>query len=99
MARTDIILMSDYTPEIANGDLVIGASDDQHIELLMMTTPGQWKESPLVGIGLINYLKKPTTSEKQMKRDIIVGLSADGYKVNELSLDNGSFDLDYELNE
>lgn len=97
MARTDIILMSDYTPQLANGDLVIGGSDDQHIELLMMTTPGQWKESPLVGIGLINYLKKPTTSEKQMKRDIIVGLSADGYKVNELSLDNGSFDLDYEL--
>ena len=97
--RSDILLDNEHAPQIANGDFVCGASDDQHVELLLMATPGQFKENPLVGIGLQNYINKPTTTSIQMKRNITVGLAADGYKVTKLTPVGGSFELDYDLNE
>lgn len=92
------ILIDNGEPVIENGDFKVGASDDQHVELILAATPGQFKSSPLVGLGLANYLKQPSTAGARLKRDLSVALEADGYKVKELYLDNGSFDLDYELN-
>lgn len=98
MARQDILLDTDHLPQIANGDFVCGDSDDQHVELLLMATPGQFKENPLVGVGLQKYINKPTTTSVQMKRNITVGLAADGYKVTKLIPVGGSFELDYKIN-
>ena len=97
MARQDILLDDNQNPQLSGGDFATGDSDDQHVELLMVSTQGQWKENPLTGIGLPNYMKQQGTSAAQMKRDITVGLAADGYKVKTLTLDAGEFNLDYEI--
>lgn len=98
MARQDILLDDNQNPQVSGGDFATGDSDDQHVELLLMTTPGQWKESPLVGIGLQKNKNKQTTSISQIKREITVGLAADGYKVTTLTMADGDFKLTYELN-
>ncbi len=100
MARTDYLLdeSNDFATE--NGDFITGPSDAQHVALLCQLNKGELKESPTIGVGLSNYLKKQNTSLTEIKREIKVGLLADSYKVNDITVDtDGSFKLDYELEE
>jgi hypothetical protein len=39
-----------------NGDIVLGESTRQHQVLLLNTSPGEWRESPTVGVGVAHYL-------------------------------------------
>lgn len=97
MARKGILLGDDGDLIAQNGTLVIGDSDDQNVSFNISTTKGSVKEYP-IGVGIINYLKKQNSSIEELKRDIVVNLTADNYKVNKLEFDNkGNFNLDYEL--
>ncbi len=100
MARQDILLDDDNNFSTEDGDFVTGDSDDQHVELLCQLQPGELKENPTIGIGLNKYLKKQSTSINEIKQAIKVGIEADGYSVNDFSIDSdGEFELDYELEE
>jgi hypothetical protein len=52
----DFLLDTDLNMVVANGDLAVGVANEQHMELLLVTQKGAWKENPLVGVGLDNYL-------------------------------------------
>ncbi|GAF05601.1 hypothetical protein [Saccharicrinis fermentans] len=100
MAREDYLLDENNDFATANGDFVTGASDDQHVEMLLELNKGELKENPTVGIGLNKFLKQQNTSLNQIKREIKVGLKTDGYTVTDLSIsEDGSFELDYKLEE
>jgi len=53
----DIILDDNLDLLIANGDFVVGDSDEQTQELILIATQGAFRESPLTGVGIVNYLK------------------------------------------
>lgn len=64
-----------------NGDLVIDASDEQHIQDTINAFPGWWKEFPADGVGILSYLKSSGT-QQDLARSTILQLQADGYTVN-----------------
>ena len=97
MSRSDILLNSDNTPLITDGDFTTGYSKDQHVAMLLEAMPGEFKEFPLIGVGMKRYINKTTTSGAQLKRDISVGLEADGYKVSAYSFVDNDLKLEYEL--
>ncbi|MBI9063286.1 MAG: hypothetical protein JEZ14_14995 [Marinilabiliaceae bacterium] len=100
MERNDFLLDDNGDLMTENGDFVTGPSDDQNVELLLVLHKGELKESPTIGVGLNRFLGKQNTSLTEMQREIKVGLQADGYKVKSITTgDNGTFDLDYELEE
>lgn len=72
----------------AAGDLLAGESDQQHVELLLRTSQGEWRQSPLVGIGLVRYLLAPYGSLQAaaLSREVAVQLEQDGYQVLQLDL-------------
>lgn len=41
---------------IINGDFAVIESTEQHQRLLLIATPGEYKQKPLSGVGLSNYL-------------------------------------------
>lgn len=41
---------------ILNGDFSVIESTEQHQRLLLIATPGEYKQKPLSGVGLSNYL-------------------------------------------
>jgi hypothetical protein len=93
--NTDILV--DDTGDIAceNGDFVIGPSDDQHVQDLILASPGDYKESPMLGVGIINTLNGKL--DGAMKRKIRINLEADGYKVNSITQnEEGTINVDYE---
>lgn len=88
------ITLDDNDLMIINGDFDVSYSDQQHIELLMITYLGGWKEFPLVGVGLTNYINS-SGSELIIRRNMIVQLESDSYQVNQISILPGPmFDID-----
>lgn len=92
--RTDI-LHNDGELLFADGDLMVGQSDEQHVQDIVLSQKGEWKEHPLCGFGAINYIKsRVTTSE--FKRDLKIQLEYDGYNNVDIAFD-GKGKLNIEL--
>lgn len=53
----DILLDDDGDLKIVNGDFVIGTSDVQNQQLLLLTFKGEWKEKPTMAVGAAGFLK------------------------------------------
>ncbi|HVX01016.1 MAG TPA: hypothetical protein VHA52_11350 [Candidatus Babeliaceae bacterium] len=63
-----------------NGDIIIDASDEQHIQDTINAFPGWWKEFPADGVGILSYLKS-SGKQQELAREIILQLQTDGYTV------------------
>jgi hypothetical protein len=97
--RTDILLDENGNYRVENGDFVVGESDDQHVELLLVSTKGSFREYPTLGTGIVNWVKKQNIDLNGLEREIKVNLQADGYKAGNLNIAaNGEFNMDYEIN-
>lgn len=83
--------------QIKDGDLVVGPSDAQHGELLLLTHPGEWKQHPLTGVGISRYLKAPGTQVTQFVTEAKKQLQGDGYRVNEFNVDNNLADFSLKI--
>lgn len=64
---------------IVDGDLVIDVSDDQHQEHIIIADKGDFKETPELGVGIINLLSDddPVSILIEIKKN----LEYDGVKV------------------
>jgi hypothetical protein len=71
---------------IANGDFVIGISDEMHIEDTIKSDVGHYKENPQDGVGIDRYVKS-TGQEQILARSIKIQLENDGYTVNNPKID------------
>lgn len=64
------------------GDLVIAESDNQHIQDILQSEPGWYKEFPQVGASVRKLLKARINVQKVTSL-IKQQLEADGYQVNQ----------------
>lgn len=93
MVAKDIILDDNNDLLIKNGDFVIRESDSQHIQLIIESAFGSWKQFPLCGVGINKYIKS-SGQQSALKREIRVQLEADGMtNVNITSNSSELFDL------
>ena len=79
----DILFDNNFDMLFANGDFLIGASDEQHLALITIMDLGHLKENPFLGIGINAYLGGSESS------NVIKALSqqmyeADNYVVNSI---------------
>lgn len=91
MTATDLLLTADYDLAFTEtGDWAVGASDSQHIGLLLLTAQGEWRADPLVGIGLRQYQNAPygPAQAQALQREVGIQLQRDGYQVLEIELSN-----------
>ncbi len=61
---------------VEDDDFLAGDSDNQVIERILLSSPGHWKEFPVVGIGIWNYLQG-TQSPQVLQRNIQVQMKND----------------------
>lgn len=100
--RTDFILDEDLDiqadPE--TGDFLVGDSAQQEAFLIIDSKPGDWPRTPLVGVNLVNKLKKRTGASplienpKRLKREIKVALNNDGLTIAEMTVTNNLSDFE-----
>jgi len=93
------IIIDDYGDLVfLNGDFKVGVSDEQHAILIINTNAGSWKQSPLVGVGIIKYSASSGTAQA-LKKEIIKQMQADGFVNIEVTLRGSDSDTyDYYIN-
>ena len=87
MVSKDLILDSNNDLVISGGDLLIGQSDDQNIELTLVANKGQFYENLLHGYGLYSKLHGPFQKNLE-KKSIRQELRNDNYNINTLTIDS-----------
>lgn len=88
----DILLTADYDLLIKDGDFVIGESDVQHQQCLLLAEKGAYKQFPERGVGIMTYLLDENPDE--LLREIRLEFSKDGMKINRLAFENGKIKVD-----
>ncbi|GGF22195.1 hypothetical protein [Hymenobacter cavernae] len=89
MSVLDILLGEGFDLAFtAQGDFAVGESDAQHVDLLLQTMQGEWREDALVGVGVTRYLKSPygPAQASQLSREITIQLVRDGFTVLEVEV-------------
>jgi len=77
-------ILTDENGELAvlNGDLHIGNSDQQHVEHILTSAKGHYKQHPLIGVGIEDYLNAPNSliTRQKLEKEINLQLESDGAK-------------------
>ena len=83
MSKDFVIKNDDLFIDPATGDFLIGESDPQHVQDIINSWAGWWKEFPTLGVGIKRYLGKPG-GVQVVKRAIKIHLKSDGYRVDNI---------------
>jgi len=75
------VLLNDFDLIFAKGDLVVGESTEQNQALLLMTNAGEWRESPMVGVGLSRFLNDETDGAA-LAASVKIAFEQDGMRVS-----------------
>ena len=88
---TDYLLDTNSDLLITNGNPVKGDSTLQNQKLLLFAEPGEYKQYPTTGVGIMNYLKDD--SPDALLRSIRLQFSQDGMTVNQLNYVQGQLKI------
>lgn len=74
---------------IVNGDWNVAFSDEQHVEHILMAAPGHFKNAPLIGVNMMQYINSSLSPKtvSELERKILLNLEADGAKQPFASVD------------
>lgn len=95
--RNDILLDENNNLLIIDGDFVCGLSDQQHVKHIVEAFKGEYKSTPLVGFGALNYLKRDEKIESEFRRDLKIQLENDGYTDAKIDIAKGFNNLQIEI--
>lgn len=79
---TDLLVDSNNDLIVENGDFVVGEADQQHMESIIISSKGDWKQHPLVGVGINQYTNAPLTRiiKTELEKEMRLQLEVDGFK-------------------
>ena len=93
----DIMLLDTYDLAISDtGDFIVNHSDQQHMVLIVETEEGDWKQYPLMGVGIQKYQAAPNAGNA-IRREIKVKAEADGFINVDVELDRQNEDYRYNV--
>jgi hypothetical protein len=85
MTAVDFTLDGNSDLLIESGDFVLSHSDGMHMEHIIYSNLGYWRNAPLVGVGIEYYLNA-SVGTADVKREIKIQLEADGYQVQSIDV-------------
>lgn len=90
----DLLLDDNMDLKIANGDFVVGRSDEQQQEVILLATKGDFKQFPDVGVGIEGFLLDDDIDG--MLAEVRAQFSADGMEVTDVTYNQQTGKLDYD---
>lgn len=84
----DILMNEQNDLQINGGDFVVGPSDQAHIDDILSTEKGEWREWPLLGVGLQKYLNSTGQLDDRagLLRAVRLQLESDNFQVLKLDV-------------
>jgi hypothetical protein len=92
----DLLINTDGDLIYKDNDIVIGFSDFQHQEDLLIIQKGELKETPDCGVGIENFLNDGDIDG--MLSEVKSQFTKDGMEVNKLKYDEATGNLNYDAN-
>ena len=90
MAAQDVKLdNNDLYIDANTGDFSISESDPQHVQDIINSWAGWWKEFPTLGVGVKQYLGR-SGGIQIVKRAIKIHLKSDGYRADKIFIEGSS---------
>lgn len=88
MSSIDVLTDESSDLLIEGGDWVLGPSDQVHLNDILASEKGEWREWPLVGVGLQRYINSTGQLDDRvgLLRVIRLQLEADNYQVLKLDV-------------
>lgn len=88
----DILFDDDGELRWQDGDLVEGPSDQIAIQDILETNKGEWKEHPVVGVGLVRYLNSDGTINGRvgLLKQIRLQLEYDNFDIRRLEIERSA---------
>lgn len=92
--RTDILLGADGDLDMTNGDFSVGDGTQQSVMSIIQSQKGDWRQFPLVGVGLIKYIHQRNglapfvANVPKLTRDIKVNLEAAGFSDPQVTINS-----------
>lgn len=81
----DILLDAHEDLQLHSGDWKLGDAQTQHQQLLLLSSPGDYKEFPDVGVAALSYSDDET--KQNLIRHISQSFTKDGMQVDAISID------------
>ncbi len=72
---------------IVNGDFAKGDCTGKHQETLLLAEPGDFKQFPTMGVGMMNFLLNNATSD-EVRSAIQKEFEADGMSIKSMTINN-----------
>jgi hypothetical protein len=86
MSYKDLITDADGDLIFLNGDIKIDESDTQHVEHILIADKGQFRQFPLIGVGIARYYNG-SINKQELKQSVKLQLESDGYNVRQIVVD------------
>lgn len=93
----DILIDNNGDVLFENGSLKIGVSDEQDVVLIVNSCQGDWKRSPLVGVG-IEYYMASSGKTLEIKQKISSQLTSAGFRNVKVSVYQSGENINYSVN-
>ncbi len=93
----DILLDDNMDVKALQGDFEVNDATFQNQQLLLISEKGEWKQSPVVGVGIMSFLLDDVTVH-ELHQEIQKQFNLDGMKVNKIegnTWQNTIIDADY----
>ncbi|WP_046245027.1 hypothetical protein [Hymenobacter terrenus] len=87
----------DLRVDPVTGDLRVGYSDFQHIEHIVASFPGFYRQAPLLGVGIGSY-QKSSGQGPEIQRRVAIQLQADNYVVETVQATSPQGQLQLSIN-
>jgi len=81
--RDDILLTDDEELQFLGGDFLVGVSDQQHIQHILKAKKGQYYQSPLIGLGIVDFTNGDLDRDL-IRQQIRTQLKSDNYLPTEV---------------
>jgi hypothetical protein len=82
----DFLFDSDGDLGITNGDITTGYSDNQHLEDIMLSSWGQFRQYPDIGVGVERFFMG-NFSNQYIRKEIRREIESDNFTITDLEID------------
>lgn len=82
--------------KVKGGALSIGSTSEQNQALILEAYKGEWKENPLLGVGIGDYTNDNETA--LLKHTIRENFSMDGITVQSINISHGKININADYN-
>ena len=89
------IVLHDFDLMFSSGDFVVDETTQSSIEQMLLSYPGNWRFSPLIGVGLDRMVNSVRSGlgKARFIADVTDMLEGDGLRVDSIDFTNGDLKI------